>query len=136
MRWVAVQTPYVSDAVRYAWEEAVAAQSDVEPTWLHGDLHALNVLVDNGVLSGVIDWGDVTAGDRATDLASVWMLFADPPARQRVLDAYGPVSDATYRRAKGRAIAFAVTLLDTRLADNPRLASIGERTLRRITAEA
>ena len=85
MRWVAVQTPYVSDAVRYAWEAAVAAQSDVEPTWLHGDLHALNVLVDNGVLSGVIDWGDVTAGDRATDLASLWMLFADPTARQRVV---------------------------------------------------
>jgi hypothetical protein len=44
--------------------------------------------------------------------------------------AYGPMSDATWMRAKGWAIAFGVTLLETGLADSPRHAVMGERTLR------
>jgi aminoglycoside phosphotransferase (APT) family kinase protein len=65
------------------WEAAVTAPLDVESAWIHGDLHSRNVLVDAGALSGVIDWGDMAAGDRATDLASIWMLFADPQVRGR-----------------------------------------------------
>jgi len=33
------------------------------PLWLHGDLHPGNVLVSDGCLSGVIDFGDLTSGD-------------------------------------------------------------------------
>ncbi|WP_413470348.1 hypothetical protein [[Phormidium] sp. LEGE 05292] len=31
--------------------------------------------MENGVITGIIDWGDITAGDKATDLAAIWMLF-------------------------------------------------------------
>ncbi len=56
------------------------ADYDVSPfwsenLWIRGDMRGRNVLVHEGVLSRVIDWGDVTSGDLATDLASVLMLL-------------------------------------------------------------
>ena len=136
LQWVAAQTPHVTVEIQRGWEEALVATLDTERTWIHGDLHALNVLVEDGTLSGVIDWGDITAGDAATDLASIWMLFPGQTARRLAFAAYGSVSEPTYRRAKGWAMAFAVTLLDARLADNARLAEIGRQTLRRVAEDS
>jgi aminoglycoside phosphotransferase (APT) family kinase protein len=115
------------------WQVALHAPLDVPPTWLHGDLHPRNVLVEHGSITGIIDWGDLTAGDLATDLASIWMLFTDPDARQQVLAAYGDLSDATLQRARGWAVLFGVMLLDSGLIDNPRNAVIGARTLQCVT---
>ncbi|HEY6922682.1 MAG TPA: aminoglycoside phosphotransferase family protein [Steroidobacteraceae bacterium] len=131
-RLAAMAVPIVTAEIYRIWEAALAAPLDVGPTWLHGDLHARNVLVDDGRLTGVIDWGDVTAGDRATDLAAVWMLFADAEARSRALVASGSVTQATYLRAKGWAVSFGVVLLDSGLVDHPRHAAMGEKTLRRV----
>jgi len=35
----------------------------------------VNILVDDGQVSGVIDFGDMTAGDPAGDLSVAWMLL-------------------------------------------------------------
>jgi aminoglycoside phosphotransferase (APT) family kinase protein len=126
--------PALTPEVSRIWEAALAAPIDVDPTWIHGDLHPRNVLVDDGTLAGVIDWGDMASGDRATDLASVWMLFADPDARAQALSASGSITQATYLRAKGWAVLFGITLLETGLVDHPAHAAIGERTLRRVVA--
>ena len=48
--------------------------------WLHGDLHPANVLVHDGQISAVIDFGDITSGDPATDLSVAWMMFDRRPA--------------------------------------------------------
>jgi len=57
-------------ATRRVWDRALGAGPwRGLPVWLHGDLHPANVLVDHGTLSAVIDFGDVCAGDPATDLA-------------------------------------------------------------------
>jgi aminoglycoside phosphotransferase (APT) family kinase protein len=112
------------------WQEALEAPREGKRTWLHGDLHPRNVVVEKGVITGIIDWGDITAGDCATDLASIWMLFTEPEIRQAALTAYGKISEATRRRSKGWAIFFGVMLLDTGLGDNPRNAALGERILR------
>jgi aminoglycoside phosphotransferase (APT) family kinase protein len=45
------------------------------PVWVHGDLHPANILVQRGRISGVIDFGDLTAGDPAADLSVGWMLL-------------------------------------------------------------
>jgi len=90
------------------------------------------VLVHQGAITGIIDWGDITAGDAATDLASIWMLFSDPTDRFRALAAYGEISTATLLRAKGWAILFGVVLLDTGLIDHPRHRAIGERVLNQV----
>jgi len=128
------QSPLITPEMRRMWAAALAAPVDMEPTWIHGDLHPRNVLVEDGVFSGIIDWGDIAAGDRATDLAAIWMLFDDPQARRQAWQAYGSVTYATYMRAKGWAIGFGVTLLEAGLADDPRHAAVGEQTLRRVAA--
>jgi len=71
----------------------------------------------DGKLAGVIDWGDITAGDAATDLASFWMLFADRSARAAGLSAYG-ADEALITRAQGWACSFALLLIDSSLADD------------------
>ena len=128
---VAALRPDVIDAgVRRTWAEAVAAAVDLAPTWIHGDLHARNVLSDRGVISGVIDWGDMARGDPAMDLYSLWMLLPDAEARAAAIEAYGGISAATLKRARGWVVAMGVVLMEAGLADDPGLAAMGERTLR------
>jgi aminoglycoside phosphotransferase (APT) family kinase protein len=122
----------ITPRIWHIWNKALEAPLDGPLTWLHGDLHPRNVLVDDGIITGIIDWGDLTSGDCATDLASIWMLFADVHAQQEVLAAYANASDATVQRARGWAVLFGLTLLDTGLTDNPRNAALGMRILRRV----
>jgi aminoglycoside phosphotransferase (APT) family kinase protein len=130
MRRLAGRTELITPRIKQIWNEALDAPLDRAVTWLHGDLHPRNVLVENGVITGIIDWGDITSGDCATDLASIWMLFTELRARQEALAAYANLTEATLQRAKGWAVLFGVVLLDTGLSDNPRHAAIGERILR------
>lgn len=125
-------TSLITSQIWQIWQAALDAPLDAPPLWLHGDLHPRNVLVEHGAISGIIDWGDITSGDPATDLAAIWMLFAEPQARQAALAAYGDLSEPTLRRAQGWAVVFGALLLDTGLVDNPRHAAIGEQTLRRL----
>lgn len=91
--------------VRAVWEDAVAAPGWAGPAvWLHGDLHPANVLTADGMFCGVIDFGDLCAGDPACDLAAAWVLLPDG-AVHRFHDAYRPAADAaTLRRARGWAV--------------------------------
>lgn len=128
------KTSAITAEVRTLWDAALAAPMDVEPTWIHGDLHARNVLVADGAIRGIVDWGDMAAGDRATDLAALWMLFESPRDREAARSAWGSVSEPTWARSKGWAILFGAMLLDSGLADHPRHAAMGAATLRRVAA--
>lgn len=112
--------------LRGPWARALEAPVARERVWLHGDLHPRNVVVREGRLAGMIDWGDLCGGDPATDLACAWMLF-DAPARRAFLDAYAPSEDVE-ARAAGWAVFFTSALLDTR---EPRHVRIGEAALGR-----
>ncbi|MCC5036910.1 aminoglycoside phosphotransferase family protein [Streptomyces sp. WAC 00631] len=98
------------DAVRAVWDDAVAAPGWAGPAlWLHGDLHPANVLTMDGTFSGVVDFGDLCAGDPACDLAAAWTLLPDGAA-DRFHAAYQPVPDAaTLRRARGWAVLQALS---------------------------
>jgi aminoglycoside phosphotransferase (APT) family kinase protein len=66
-------------AVLALWERVLPTPPwSGPPVWVHGDLHPGNLLTSGGHLSAVIDFGDLTAGDPAADLAVAWMLF--PPS--------------------------------------------------------
>jgi aminoglycoside phosphotransferase (APT) family kinase protein len=78
--------------------------------WLHGDLHPANVVVSGGTLSGVIDFGELCAGDPATDLSAAWLLLPAGTA-SRFFDAYANADDATIRRARGWAVLRALGLI-------------------------
>ena len=90
------------------------------------------MLTLDGTITGVIDWGDLTYGDPAIDLACLWMLLPDEAARERAQRAYGATSSALWARARGWAVLFGVMLLDTGLAGNARNAVMGDQVLRRI----
>jgi aminoglycoside phosphotransferase (APT) family kinase protein len=128
------ETSLLHDDIVQIYRAAIEAPIDVAPTWLHGDLHAGNLLVDDGVISGVIDWGDMTCGDRATDLATLWMNLGDRKARESAMRACNGVSDATWLRAKGWAVFFGVTLGTSGLAGDTRHALMARRTLERVVA--
>jgi aminoglycoside phosphotransferase (APT) family kinase protein len=119
----------ITPTIRSLWHQAVNTPIDMESTWIHGDLHPRNILVDKVGLTGIIDWGDLTAGDRATDLAALWCLFPEKRLRAQVIDAYGEVSQETLARAKGWAILFGVVLLDSGLVDHSQHATIGQKIL-------
>lgn len=93
------------DAVRAVWEDAAEAPAWAgPPLWLHGDLHPANVLTAGGTFCGVVDFGELCAGDPACDLAAPWILLPDEAA-DRFYGAYQPAPSAeTLRRARGWAV--------------------------------
>jgi len=76
------------------WEEALAAPPDHgPPVWVQGDLEG-NCLVQDGRLSGIVDWGSACAGDPAVDVQVVWSPLFTNDSRRAFLDALG-IDDAT-----------------------------------------
>jgi aminoglycoside phosphotransferase (APT) family kinase protein len=96
----AVAPDDIADDVRAVWDDAVAAPE--WPVWVHGDLHPANVVVSDGTLSGVIDFGALFAGDPAWDLAAAWVILP-AGAASRFFDVYARADEATIRRARGLA---------------------------------
>lgn len=98
------------DAVRAVWHDAVTAPAwSGPPLWLHADLHPANVLTGGGTLRGIVDFGDMCAGDPAYDLSAAWLLLPDGAVGD-FHDAYRPAADpATRRRARGWAMARALS---------------------------
>ncbi len=102
------------------------------PVWLHGDVHPGNVITDRGRIVGVVDFGDITSGDPAVDLAGGWMFFA-PPARAVFRRAAG-ADDRTWATARAWALCLGVATL-ANSADNPPFARHARRTIAAVLAD-
>ncbi|HET7428337.1 MAG TPA: aminoglycoside phosphotransferase family protein [Gaiellales bacterium] len=97
-------------AVAAVWASALAAPAwPGPPVWIHGDIDRQNLLVQEGRLSGVIDFGGLGAGDPACDVMAAWKLF-DTPARAAFRTAL-EVDEATWQRSRGWAVSQAVIAL-------------------------
>jgi aminoglycoside phosphotransferase (APT) family kinase protein len=78
---------------------------------VHGDLYVRHLLVDGARrVAGVIDWGDVHAGDPGADLTIAYS-FLPPRARDAFFRAYGPADERTRRVARLRAAFHAPALV-------------------------
>jgi aminoglycoside phosphotransferase (APT) family kinase protein len=126
------------EAVLAAWATALAVPPwDGPPVWLHGDPHPANILIADGRVSGVLDFGDITAGDPAADLSLAWMLL--PAACHGDFRAayaaagHGTLTDAVWARGRGWALNLAIVFLAWS-ADNPQLHAVGRRTLAAVLA--
>lgn len=119
-----------------AWSRA--AEFDGVSVWVHGDLHARNLVVGSeGRLTGILDWGDLSAGDPATDLATAWLTF-DAEGRRAFLERTNDghvVDDATWQRAKAWALHLGLALAQHN-DDAPDLAAVGRHALEQVLAEA
>lgn len=131
IRRMEAQTEFVTDTIWNIWRDGLAAPLASKPRLIHGDLHARNVLVTGGAISGIIDWGDLTAGDVAIDLCGCWGLFESYHGRRQFLESYAP-DDNEIARAKAWAVFYGVTLLETGLVDHLQQAKMGAATLRRL----
>ncbi len=95
-----------ADAALSVWEAGRAAAAwSGPPTWFHGDLTAGNLLVRDGRLSGVLDWGPCGVGDPAVELHAAYQLF-EPDARA-VFRRELPDDDETWLRARAWAVSIA-----------------------------
>jgi aminoglycoside phosphotransferase (APT) family kinase protein len=96
------------------WANAVAAEPYEVRVWTHGDLHPGNVLLHpDGRLAALIDFGDLSGGDPAVDLAAAWLFFT-PSGRasfRAAIDRHGEYDAQVWRRARGWAVAFSVQLI-------------------------
>jgi aminoglycoside phosphotransferase (APT) family kinase protein len=116
------------DALAAIWAEALQAPAADEPVWLHGDLHPGNLLLSDGTLTAVIDFGDLCQGDAACDLAGAWLLF-EPDHLDTVRSAAGGVDDATWARTRAWAAFFGLIFTAIGMNGRPSYEVIGRRAL-------
>jgi aminoglycoside phosphotransferase (APT) family kinase protein len=114
------------------WHQVKDVPIDIaDRRWLHGDLHPRNVITRSGRIEAIIDWGDLCAGDPATDLAAAWLFF-ESGARDEFRAAYGGITAATWERAKGWAVFFGVVMADAGRIDDHTWARCGNTALERV----
>ena len=130
----------MTDASRLVplWERALAAPEWSGPKlWVHGDLHPANLLLaTSGRLSAVIDFGDLTAGDPATDLATAWLTFGPEGRRafRAEVEARMQVDAATWERARGWALVIASAVVEATGTTSP-LGQVAAFVLDQLVAE-
>lgn len=116
------------------WEAALAAPVWDRPgVWLHGDLHPGNLLVAEGRLNAVIDFGLMAVGDPACDLMAGWSVL-DETSRPWFRTGLA-VDDAAWTRGRGWALYASVVALSFYLTSNPTLAAISRRTLAQVLTD-
>ena len=108
-------------AVAAIWDEVLKAPNWTKPpVWVHGDLSPGNLLLQNGRLSAVIDFGNLGIGDPACDLIIAWNLL--PADMRHAFRTKLGVDDATWQRGKGWALSCALIALPYYKETNPALA--------------
>ncbi len=109
------------------------AKWDGEDVWVHGDLLPGNLLVLDGRLSAVIDFGGLNVGDPACDLQPAWNVFAGG-SRTRYR-AELRVDDASWLRGRGSALCQAVSALPYYWDTNPGMVRQASHALAQVLAE-
>ena len=116
------------------WDAAIAAAPwSPPPVWIHGDLHPANLIATDGELGAVVDFGDVCAGDPATDLAGAWMLLPEESI-DLLLETYGDRDADLVTLALGWAVRFGLFFIEIGRGDRPTYRAVGLATLRRAVA--
>ncbi len=117
-----------ADAVTAVWEHALAASDwDGPPVCIHGDLDARNLLVRDGLITGVLDWSCLCVGDPACDVKVAWaVLDAETrPIFRELLD----IDDATWARGRGWVLSQAMGALTYYLHTYPVIVEQARRWL-------
>jgi aminoglycoside phosphotransferase (APT) family kinase protein len=98
-----------ADAATRAWDAALASTWERPPVWVHGDVTGSNLLVTDGALRAVIDFGCAAVGDPACDLVMEWTFFTGDSAAafHRGL----PLDEATWARGRGWALWKALLMI-------------------------
>jgi len=121
-------------AATAAWDSALEAPRwGGPPVWIHGDLLPANLLVRDGRLAAVIDWGSVGVGDPAVDMIAAWGALS-AESRDAFRAELG-VDDATWARGRGWALSIALIALPYYVDTNPVFAETARVLIREVLAD-
>jgi aminoglycoside phosphotransferase (APT) family kinase protein len=122
------------DAATAAWERALRAPAWAgTPVWVHCDLLRPNVLVRDGRVLSVIDFGSAGVGDPAADVIAAWSVFGR--AGRGVFRAALEVDDGTWERARGFALHQAALIVPYYGETNPGFVASARRTIGEVLAD-
>jgi aminoglycoside phosphotransferase (APT) family kinase protein len=122
-----------TDAATRVWESALETTWQGAPVWIHGDVAVGNLLVRDGRLCAVIDFGCCAVGDPACDLVMAWTFFSGE-SREAFKATLG--SDAaTWARARGWALWKALITLAEYIDSNPIKAAEARRVIAEVLAD-
>jgi aminoglycoside phosphotransferase (APT) family kinase protein len=105
-----------ADAALMIWEKALQTKWTKPAVWVQGDLSTGNILIQNGQLSAVIDFGLCTVGDPACDLVIAWKFFSD--VNREIFKTMVNIDQGTWNRAMGWALWKAIRTLYYARKDN------------------
>ncbi|MDQ4007264.1 MAG: aminoglycoside phosphotransferase family protein [Actinomycetota bacterium] len=111
------------------WEAAIASHWHGPPVWVHGDVSAANLLLHDGRLCAVIDFGSSGVGDPACDMVVAWTLLSGN-SRETFRRAVA-VDEPTWARGRGWALWKGLITL----AGDPARAGRAEQTLQAVLAD-
>jgi aminoglycoside phosphotransferase (APT) family kinase protein len=115
------------------WQAALDTPIDGQPVWFHGDAQPGNLLLREGRLSAVIDFGTSGVGDPSCDTTIAWTFLAGESSR--VFKDRLPVDAATWVRGRGWAIWKAMIVLVGALIDDPQDAAYTANVIEKILAD-
>jgi aminoglycoside phosphotransferase (APT) family kinase protein len=121
------------EAVMRVWEDAMTTSWDREPVWFHGDVAAGNLLVRDGRLAAVLDFGTSGVGDPACDTVIAWTFFSGASRARFRVDL--EVDSATWSRGRGWALWKALITLVGHLERNAPDAAIARRDIDQILTD-
>jgi len=90
------------NAVTSVWERAISSKLRSNPVWIHGDFSAENILVKDGRLAAVIDFGCMGVGDPACDLVIAWTFLTKES--RKIFKSHLCLDPDTWARARGWAL--------------------------------
>ncbi|WP_213813796.1 aminoglycoside phosphotransferase family protein [Glaciihabitans sp. dw_435] len=118
---------------REVWEQALDATWTGSPVWFHGDVSDGNLLVTDGTLSAVIDFGTCGVGDPACDLVIAWTMFSGES--RDAFTAARAVDDAMWARGRGWAIWKALIVAAGLAGTNSPAGGSSRRVIERVIAD-
>jgi aminoglycoside phosphotransferase (APT) family kinase protein len=122
-----------AEAVTRVWDDAMAATWEQDPVWFHGDVAAGNLLVRDGRLAAVIDFGISGVGDPACDVVIAWTLLHGP-SRDAFRSELG-VDPGTWSRGRGWALWKALITLVDQLERDREAAAVSRLVIERVLSD-
>lgn len=122
-----------TELVTTLWNTALASTWTAPPVWVHGDISAGNLLVTEGKLSAVIDFGGLAIGDPACDLAMAWTFFKGES--RKAFRAALPLDDETWARGRGWTLWKALIVYAGLPGTNPLERENSKRVLEEVLAD-
>jgi aminoglycoside phosphotransferase (APT) family kinase protein len=106
-----------TDTARAVWETALQTTWQRAPVWFQGDVAVGNLLVKNGRLHAVIDFGTSGVGDPACDTVIAWTFLSG--ASREAFYAALPLDRDTWARGRGWALWKALITMAPHISTSP-----------------